>query len=524
MNITLTPVRFLERTTRIFGHRPAVICGLERFNYISLGKRIYRLARFLRESGVGQGDRVAYLGYNCHRLLESYYASPILGAILVPTNIRLLPKEFAYILNDCTPKVLLLDPDFVPHIESVKGLINVEKIILLRDMLEPPNWTEGIYDQLIGSGEDSPLYPRNNYPFNENDTAEIFYTSGTTGLPKGVMLTHRNLYLHALETLACLNVKETDVQLHLIPLFHVNGWGTTHFLTAKGGCHVMVQKFDPLDTLNLIQNEKVNCFFIVPTMVNALLSLKNLKEFDVSSVEEILIGGAPPPKGMCEKVSKAFPNAVVHGGFGMSETCPLIALPELTPKLDTTVFKHRAWETWGFSLIGTEFRVIDISGNDLPWDGESVGELLIRGDQVMKGYYNKPEETREALEGGWYHSGDLVSMGSDGSLYIKDRLKDIIISGGENISSLEVEQVLYGLDDILECAVVGKRDEKWGEVPVAFVVLKPGSRLNPEEIINYAMDNLAHFKIPKEVKTLNELPKGGTKKILKSELRKMVNF
>jgi fatty-acyl-CoA synthase len=387
-------------------------------------------------------------------------------------------------------------------------------------MEKPPGWITGLYEDLVQSASSEPVCTSFNYPFHEDDMAELFYTSGTTGLPKGVMLTHRNLYMHALCFMATMPVAETDVQLHLIPLFHVNGWGTPHYLTAKGGAHVMLKIFDPARVLDLIQQEKVTRFFIVPTMVTALMDYPRFSSYDLSSVKDILIGGAPPPTGMCARVADAF-KCVVHGGFGMSETCPVIALPELPPDLDRETFRHRAHETWGFPLVGVEYKVVDSNGIELPWDGKSVGELLVRGDMVMKGYLNKPDETEKTLKDGWYHSGDLVSMGPDGSLYIRDRMKDIIISGGENISSLEIEQVLYSNPEILECAVIAKKDPKWGEIPKAIVILQPGSKLTEQEIVNFTRERMAHFKALREAEIVRELPRGGTGKILKSELRKM---
>jgi len=319
--------------------------------------------------------------------------------------------------------------------------------------------------------------------------------------------------------MATYPVHETDIQLHLIPLFHVNGWGTPHFLTAKGGTHVMVKRFEPTQVLEIIQTERANKFFIVPKMVNAIMEVPDLKDYDLSSVKDILIGGAPPPTGMCARVEDVF-QCRVHGAFGMSETCPLIAFPELPPDLDENMLKHRAHETWGFPMVGVEYKVIDESGNEVHWDGETVGELPVRGDMVMKGYLNKKEETEEALSDGWYHTGDLVAMGPDGSLYIRDRKKDIIISGGENISSLEIEQVLYSHPDILECAVIGKKDSKWGEIPKAIVVLKSGVRLKPQEIVDFTREHLAHFKALREAEIIEKMPRGGTGKILKDVLRK----
>ncbi len=519
MNIVLTPMRFLERTVRIYGPKTGVVCGDERFSYLEFGQRVNRLSNGLLKMGVTKGDRISYLGYNCHRLLEAFFGVPQIGAVLSPLNIRLLPDDFEYILNESTPRVLFLDEDFVPQIEMIRSRIpSIEKFILMKKMDHAPPWINGTYEKVLRSASAESPYPAGSYPFEEDDIAEIFYTSGTTGKPKGVMLTHRNLYLHALETLAVLEMDETDTQLHLIPLFHVNGWGTPHYLTAKGGTHVMSQKFDPAETLDIIQKEKVTRIYIIPMMVNAILAEPRFKDYDVSNMRRILIGGAPPPTGMIKRVEKAF-GCMTHTGFGMTEASPLIALPELGPHLDPDVRQHRIEKTWGFPMPGVEFRIVDAAGKDLPWDGQAVGELLVRGDMVMKGYYNSPKETEAALEGGWYHTGDLVAIGPDGSLYVKDRLKDIIISGGENISSLEVEAVLYSHPDILECAVIAKADEKWGEVPMAFVVLKEAAEVSPQAIIDFARSNLAHFKAPKEVSIIDEFPRGGTGKILKSVLR-----
>jgi len=519
MNIPLTPVRFLERTLKIYGDKAGVICGDHRFSYRAYGERVNRLSNGLIEVGVQKGDRISYLGYNCHRLLEAFYGVPQIGAILLPLNIRLAPHDFEYIINESKPRVLFLNQDFIPQIGSIRDRISsIEHYILLEPMENAPSWITGTYEQLLGEASPESPFSPGVYPFEEDDTAEIFYTSGTTGNPKGVMLTHRNLYLHALETLAVSVMDETDIWLHLIPLFHVNGWGTPHYLTAKGGAHIMVQKFDPLNTLEIIQREKVTRTAMIPTMVNAILALPEFKEYDLSSMRVFLIGGAPPPTGLIERTQKAF-GCLVHTAFGMTETCPLIAWPELGPHLEPKTRQQRARESWGFQMLGVEFRVVDSEGKDLPWDGQAVGELLVRGDMVMKGYYNNPKDTEETLKGGWYHTGDLVTIGPDGSLYIKDRKKDIIISGGENISSLEVEQVLYSHPDILECAVIGMLDEKWGEVPLAFVVLREGARVTPQEIIDFAKSRMARFKAPKEIRIINEFPRGGTGKILKSVLR-----
>lgn len=521
MNITLTPVRFLDRALTLFGSRTAVVCEGRRWEYAAFAQRVNRLSNALMNWGVKPGDRVAFLGYNSSQLLECYYGIVQTGAVLLPLNIRLISQDFEYICNDACPEIFFIDPDFVGVIEPIVSRIpSVKGYYLLEPLDSPRPWIGGLYEDLLQSGAPEAPFTSFDYPFHEDDTAELFYTSGTTGPPKGVMLSHRQLYLHALAAMASMPVAETDVQLHLIPLFHVNGWGTPHYLTAKGGTHVMVKKFDPATVLKLIQEERVTRFFIVPTMVTALLEFPDLRSYDVSSVKEVLIGGAPPPTGMCARLEEAF-GCVVHGGFGMSETCPLIALPELPPDLDAETFRRRAHETWGFPLVGVEYKVVDEAGNSLPWDGKTVGELLVRGDMVMTGYLNKTESTERALKDGWYHTGDLVSMGPDGSLYIRDRMKDIIISGGENISSLEIEQVLYSHAEILECAVIAKKDPKWGEVPKAVVVVQPGATLTPDDIVKFTKERMAHFKALREAEIVDALPKGGTGKILKSELRKI---
>ncbi len=522
MNIPLTPVRFLERALKIYGHKTAVVCGNRRFTYAQYGERVNRLSNALLSLGASKGDRIAYLGYNCHRLLEAFYGVPQIGAVLEPLNIRLVPDDFKYILNESTPNILFIDEDFIPQIASIKeGIPSVEHFILLEASGDVPHWITGNYEEMLETSSPEPPYPRGAYPFLEDDTAEIFYTSGTTGKPKGVMLTHRNLYLHALEALAVTPMDETDVQLHLIPLFHVNGWGTPHYLTGKGGTHVMLRKFDPLKAVEIIQNEKITRTYIIPTMVNAILDLPEFSRYDLSAMRLLLIGGAPPPTGIIDRAEEAF-GCLVHTAFGMSETCPLLAWPEVGPGLEADVREYRCKKTWGFPLLGVDFRVVDGDGRDLPWDGTSIGELLVRGDMVMKGYFANPDETERALGDGWFHTGDLVSMGPDGSLFIKDRMKEIIISGGENISSLEVEQVLYAHPGVVECAVVGKPDERWGEVPVAFVVPKEGSGVTPEEISDYARSRMAHFKAPKEIRFMDQFPRGGTGKIMKSELRKRI--
>lgn len=521
MNVALTPVRFLERATSLFKERSAVVCGEDRWTYREFGLRVECLANALEDLGIGHGDKVVFLGYNCHRLLECYFGIVKIGAVLVPLNIRLTPNDFEYIFNDCKPAAVFVHPDFASKLDPfLKNISSVKHCYLLEPGEMAPEWAQGTYDELLAGSSPDKRRTSVNYPFVEDDAAELFYTSGTTGKSKGVILTHRNLYLHALSKMASMPIYETDVQLHLISLFHVNGWGTPHYITAKGGRHVIQKSFDPEGVLKLVQEEKVTRFYAVPTMVLSILELPNISNYDLSSLREVLIGGASPPIGLCAKAEKVF-GCQVHGAFGTSETCPNVTWPELPPNHDSEILRHRAHETWGFPMCGVEFKIIDGFENELPWDGKAVGELLVRGDMVMKEYLNKPEETEKTLVDGWYRTGDLVSMGEDGSLYIRDRAKDIIISGGENISSLEIEQVLYSHPDILECAVIGKKDPKWGEIPKAVVVLKAGSRLTSEDIVYFAREKIAHFKAIREAEIVDSLSHSGTGKIMKRELRRI---
>lgn len=520
MDLNLTPVRFFERAVKLFHSKTAVVCQGRRWTYAEYGERVERLANGLTNIGVKPSEKVAYLGYNCHRLLECYYGVVKTGAILLPINIRLSPEDIKYILQDAKPKVVLVDHDFLNKLEpSLSDVKFVSHFILLNSADGYPEWIKGTYDDVIDASSFRPQHPPGEYPFQEKDVAELFYTSGTTGPPKGVMLTHRNLYLHALSTMAVYPMAETDIQLHLIPLFHVNGWGIPHFLTAKGGTHVMLQKFSPNAVLESIEKERITRMYVVPTMINDILSSPELQSFDLSSMKEILIGGAPPPTGMCATTEEVF-GCNVHSGFGATETCPMLAAPELPPDIDAETYRHRAHETWGIPVIGAEFRIIDESGNDLPWDGESVGELLARGDNIMLGYLNKEDETARTLSDGWLHTGDLASIDAEGALYIRDRKKDIIISGGENISSLEIEQVLYTHPAVMECAVIAKQDDRWGEIPLAVVVLKPGAKAGPSEFVDYTKQRMSSFKALKEAVVIDEMPRGGTGKVLKSALRK----
>jgi fatty-acyl-CoA synthase len=355
---------------------------------------------------------------------------------------------------------------------------------------------------------------------NENDLAELFYTSGTTGDAKGVVLSHRSLYLHALNLIASLGYTDRERFLHVVPLFHVNGWGTPHTLTAVGGRHVMLRKFVPKEVFRFIEEEGITRLFAVPAVFIALLNEPERRAYDLSSLRQVMIGGAPSSLSLIRQVEEGLGcQAIV--GYGLTETSPVVSLA--LPKDHMLDWEKPArlvhQVRTGIEIIGSEIRVIDAEGRDVVPNDQEVGEIAIRSNVVMTGYYKDPDATSRAIRDGWFYSGDLATIDSEGSLRIVDRSKDIIISGGENISSAEVENALYSHPSVLECAVIGVPDETWGEVPVALVVCRAGREVTETELIAHIRGNLANFKCPKAIHFRDSLPKGGTGKILKRQLR-----
>jgi fatty-acyl-CoA synthase len=518
MNLPLTPVRFKRHAAQVFGRKVGVVCNCRRFTYSQFNERVDRLSNALLALGVHAQDRVAFLSFNCHRLLEAYYAVPQTQAILVPLNIRLSPEELAFILNDSTPRILFFDAELAPLAEALRPKVQaVERYISMSG--HPPAWAHPAgYDELV---ESAPPQEIDFVSIDENSIAEIFYTSGTTAHPKGVMLTHRNLYLHTFSCAASLRVLESDVMLYTVPLFHANSWGTPHFLTMMGGRHVMIRKFEPAMALELIQREKVTALYMVPAMAIALLNYPEFSRFDLSSVRKVTIGGAPANAALIRELEQKIPGCEANGGYGLTETSPVITAADLKSELagepEATRLRRKA--TAGLPYPCNEVRVVDSEGKEVPHDGHTVGEVIVRGDVVMAGYWNQPEETARVLRDGWLHTGDLASVDDEGYILIVDRSKDMILSGGENIGSAEVERVIYSHPAVLECAVIAIPDEKWGEVPKAIVTLRPGAAAAPEDIITHCRQHLAGFKVPKSVEFRDNLPKGGTGKILKRVLR-----
>jgi fatty-acyl-CoA synthase len=498
LNVPLTPLDFLERARRLFPARTGIVDGPDRFTYAEFAARCDRLAWVLtREVGVQPGDRVAWLCGNTHELLEAYYGVLLADAVLLPLNIRLASAETRFVLDDSDAVVLLRHPDQPDPQHGVR------QIVLGHD-----------YEALLAA-QPAERFPRPDV--DEDAAAELFYTSGSTGSPKGALLSHRGLYLHAVHNALTGRLSGDDVVIHTIPLFHVNGWGSPHYVTGLGGVHVMLPRFDAGEVIRLIEAERVTRLFVVPTMARTILDHPSLASRDVSSLQQVSIGGAPAGPELVAEIEATLGCECICG-YGMTESSPTLTRSLDKPGEPKSLARR---STTGLPISGVDVRVVDDRDAEVPWDSSTIGEIVARSNHVMIGYWNRPAETAEALRGGWLRTGDLAVVDPDGYLTIVDRKKDVIVSGGENIASVEVEKAIAAHPAVAEVAVVGVPDEKWGEVPRAFVALKADVTSPPSErdIIDWVRDRLAHFKAPKSVVFLDALPQGGTGKIQKTQLR-----
>jgi fatty-acyl-CoA synthase len=513
-----TPLLFLRRAARLFPDRIAVIDGPQRYTYATLETRVHRLANALRRMGVGHGDKVAVLSPNSHRLLEAFFAVPQLGAILTPLNYRLTTPEFAYILDHAEAKVVLVDWEYAhqlaPVVETLKG---VQHYVLLRDV-ETPTAMLPAQDFEAVLDAASPEFPAP-VAIAETDIATLNYTSGTTARPKGVMLSHRACFTAALNFVTALNVRPTDVYLHTLPMFHANGWGGIWALAGLGGRQVCLRRVDASLVFDLLQREGVTLACAAPTVLVTLAQFQRAREFQLAAGVRLGTGGASPAAAVLRNM-EALGIEIIHL-YGLTETGPFLTSCEWQPawqQLDSAE-RYRLKARQGIAQLLTDVRVMTEQMLEVPPDGKTVGEIVARGNNVMEGYYKQPDETAQAMRGGWFHTGDLAVVHPDGYIEIVDRAKDVINSGSENISSVEVEAMLYEHPAVLEAAVIGVPDAIWGEAPKALVVLKPGERAEEGELIEFCRQHMAHFKAPKSVEFIASLPKTATGKIQKFALR-----
>jgi len=506
----------LHRAIDLFGDSVGVVDGDRVFSYAEFGERCQRLASALQQWGIQPGDRVAYLSFNTHQLLEGYFGVIQARAIILPLNVRLAVAELVHILNHSGSRVLIFQSEFGPLVEQILPQCpGLEACIATEGKVAPATFE---YEEFIAAGRPERA---DITQIDENAVAELFYTSGSTGTPKGVMLTHRNLYLHSLSLYTVYQRVEDMVVLHTIPLFHANGWGHPQTATYFGVKQVMVRRFVPATVFELIERHRATDMYLVPAMAQMLLQAPERTQYDLSSMRRIMIGGAAASPELIEAVEKAF-GCECYAGYGLTETGPILtaAIPKRDVVHGSDQERYRRQAMTGWPLIGNEIRVVDEQMRDVPRDGKTIGEIVVRGDHVMAGYYNAPELTAETIVDGWLKTGDMAVWDRYGYIQIVDRKKEIIISGGENIASLEIEQAILAHPAVLECAVVAAPDERWGEVPYAYVVRKPEREVTAEELREFLSGRLAKFKIPKffDIR-LEPLPKTGTGKIRKLELR-----
>ena len=514
MELPLTPLEFARRARRLYPEREAVVDGDLRLTYREFFERCDRWSAALQKLGVRPGDRVAYIAPNTHAQLESFYAVPQIGAVVVPINYRLTPADFTYLIQHSGAKVVCAHSDYLDAVDSIRGeLPDVQAFVAL----ESPRagWLD--YEALLAASPATFDRPE----IRETDLITINYTSGTTSRPKGVMITHRNAYMNAVGTLVHHPMSCADRYLWTLPMFHANGWTFVWIVTAAGGTHVCLRKVDPAGVFASVRNERITMLCAAPTVLIGIACAPAELRAGTGGPLRILTAGAPPAAATIERVEGELGWTVTQV-YGLTETAPFITICEPRPEHAALPFAERATikARQGVELITSgELAVHDESGAEVPADGETLGEIVVRGNVVMKGYFNDPEATAQALRGGWFHTGDAAVVHPDGYVEIRDRLKDVIISGGENISSVEVEGVLLRHPAVQEVAIVGLPHEKWGEAPHAFVVLRAGAQAEAEELRAFARTHLAHFKAPHGVTFLVELPKTATGKVQKYVLR-----
>ncbi|WP_449432507.1 acyl-CoA synthetase [Pseudomonas putida] len=520
-HVALTPLSFIERTAAVYGNYPAVIHGAIRRDWRETYQRCRRLASALAGRGIGRGDTVAVMLPNIPAMLEAHFAVPMTGAVLNTLNVRLDAEAIAFMLQHGEAKVLITDREFHAVIEAALALLEHPPLVV---DVDDPEYGEGRavseldYEALLAEGDPDFAWE---WPDDEWQAISLNYTSGTTGNPKGVVYHHRGAYLNALGNQMTWAMGQRPVYLWTLPMFHCNGWCYPWTVTALAGTHVFLRRVDPQKILTLIREHRVSHLCGAPIVLNALVNMPDTAKAAIEHPVQAMVAGAAPPAKVIGAVEEM--GIRVTHTYGLTEVYGPV----------TVCAWHEEWDELGLeerarikSRQGVRYPTLDglmvadpQTLEAVPRDGNTLGEIFMRGNTVMKGYLKNPEATAEAFRGGWFHTGDLAVWHADGYVEIKDRLKDIIISGGENISTIEVEDALYKHPAVLEAAVVARPDERWGETPCAFVALKPGREDTREaDISHWCREHLAGFKVPKTV-IFGELPKTSTGKIQKYLLR-----
>lgn len=518
MHVALRIDDTLRRAVLLYPDVEAVLENERRWTYREFQSEVHQLARAMQRLGIEKGDRVAVLSPNTAAMLQLFYACFQLGAVVVPLNTRLLPHDYQYIVDHAEAKLFFVDEELIPLVQPIVDELPTvsRRIMIALDFSSEPHGGWATFHSLLAQESCDPLVVE----IEETDLATILYTSGTTGKPKGVMHSHRTLYFNMQNTMFHLRASDHDVLLHTLPMFHVNGWGTPFSFTAVGARHVMLRKIDPPLIHSLIQNEGITVACMAPTVLNMLINEPLFHSDKVDSSIRVVIAGSAPPTAFVRTVEQQLGWEFIQV-YGMTECAPLITVSPIKHHLrneeEETRFRRKAKA--GIPMLNVEIRVVDDENSDVPQDGKSIGEVIARGNMVMEGYWKQPEATAAAIVDGWYRTGDMATVDAEGYIDIVDRKKDIIISGGENISSIEVEGLLYEHPAVLEAAVISVPHEKWGEVPYAIIVPCPGMQIDEEALNHFCRDRMAAFKCPKGFQIVDELPKTASGKIRKVELR-----
>ena len=502
---------FLRRPAALYPEKTAIVDGDERFSYRQFQERVFQLSRALSKLGVEKGDRVCILSPNSHYFLESFYATSLIGAILVPLNFRLKAADHAFIIDHAGVKAMLVDHEYTSIVDEIRSALPTVKEWIVAGGREAPGWKD--WDALISA---EPALPPPFVERDENDVVSINYTSGTTARPKGVMLTHRNCYINAYSLIAHLRVDHDDVELWTLPMFHCNGWGGVYALTGMGGTHVVLRAVDATRIFELIERERVTFACMAPAVLRVILDYEHRGRHRITTTPRFTIAGAPPPAAFIARLEQELGWHFLQI-YGLTETAPLITLSKPDFATKTEDFQRRARA--GVPALGVEISVRSDDDAPVPQDGRSIGEVCARSNVVFSGYYRQEEETSKVVHDGYFHTGDLAVWDEIGNIHIVDRKKDVIISGGENISSSEVEDALYKHPAVLECAVIGVPDAKWGETPKALIVLRPGATLTEQGVLEFCRNELAHFKCPTSAEFIEQLPRTATGKLQKYLLR-----
>ena len=520
-HVPLSPLSFIARTAQIYPNRLAVVHGARRFTWAETYTRCRRLASALAARGIKRGDTVAVMLPNVPAMVEAHFGVPMIGAVLNTLNTRLDPEAIAFMLAHGEAKVLITDPEFAPTIEAALALLDGPKPLVIDALdAEYPGTTrlgEIEYEEFLDNADPEFAWQ---LPPDEWDAIALNYTSGTTGNPKGVVFHHRGAYLNSASNIISWGMPQHAVYLWSLPLFHCNGWCFAWTLAANAGVNVCLRKVDVALICELIRSHKVTHFCAAPIVHGMLINAPEGMRAGIDHKVSALIAGAAPPAAIIEGMERI--GFDITHVYGLTETYGPAAVCAKHPEWDALPIAQRAERNGRQGVryhMQEAITVLDPETMEpVPADGETLGEIMFRGNLVMKGYLKNEKATQEAFAGGWFHTGDLAVMHPDGYVKIKDRSKDVIISGGENISSLEVEDVLYRHPAVLTAAVVAKPDEKWGEVPAAYIEVKEDARVTADDIIAHCREHLARFKVPKHVEFC-VLPKTSTGKIQKFVLR-----